>query len=190
MSLFIIISVAFASAILTFFCGFGLGTIMLPVFALFFPVEIAVAATAIVHLSNNLFKLLLVGKNIHFKTLMYFGLTAGIASIAGAWLFSKLIENPTQYTIEAFNMTFIVESPKLVVAILITIFSVLEINKSLNNISLPIKLMPIGGILSGFFGGLSGHQGALRSIFLLKAGLSKEQFVATRSSQLYYCRYP
>ncbi len=34
-------------------------------------------------------------------------------------------------------------------------------------------------MLSGFFGGLSGHQGALRSAFLLKAGLTKESFIAT-----------
>ncbi len=33
--------------------------------------------------------------------------------------------------------------------------------------------------MSGFFGGLSGNQGALRSAFLLKAGLSKDAFVAT-----------
>lgn len=39
--------------------------------------------------------------------------------------------------------------------------------------------MPIGGALSGFFGGLSGNQGALRSAFLIKVGLSKEAFIAT-----------
>ena len=39
--------------------------------------------------------------------------------------------------------------------------------------------MIIGGLLSGFFGGLSGHQGALRSAFLVRAGLSKESFIAT-----------
>jgi uncharacterized membrane protein YfcA len=39
--------------------------------------------------------------------------------------------------------------------------------------------LPLGGALSGFFGGLSGNQGALRSAFLIKAGLSKEVFVAT-----------
>jgi uncharacterized membrane protein YfcA len=33
--------------------------------------------------------------------------------------------------------------------------------------------------LSGFFGGLSGHQGALRSAFLIRAGLSKERFLGT-----------
>src|SRR5207249_415505 len=37
-----------------------------------------------------------------------------------------------------------------------------------------------GGLLSGFFGGLSGHQGALRSAFLLRAGMTKEQLVGTR----------
>ena len=36
-----------------------------------------------------------------------------------------------------------------------------------------------GGILSGFFGGLSGHQGALRSAFLVRFGMNKEQFVAS-----------
>ena len=41
------------------------------------------------------------------------------------------------------------------------------------------KYLPLGGILSGFFGGLSGHQGALRSLFLLRCGLSKESFIAT-----------
>ena len=30
-----------------------------------------------------------------------------------------------------------------------------------------------------FFGGLSGHQGALRSAFLIKCGLTKESFIAT-----------
>ncbi|HRW63799.1 MAG TPA: TSUP family transporter, partial [Bacteroidales bacterium] len=36
-----------------------------------------------------------------------------------------------------------------------------------------------GGVLSGFFGGLSGNQGAFRSAFLIKAGLTKESFIGT-----------
>jgi uncharacterized membrane protein YfcA len=39
--------------------------------------------------------------------------------------------------------------------------------------------LPLGGVLSGFFGGLSGNQGALRSAFLIKSGLSKEAFIGT-----------
>ena len=37
----------------------------------------------------------------------------------------------------------------------------------------------MGGVLTGFFGGLSGHQGALRSAFLIRCGLSKESFIGT-----------
>lgn len=37
----------------------------------------------------------------------------------------------------------------------------------------------MGGLLSGFFGGLSGIQGALRAAFLIKAGLEKEAFIGT-----------
>jgi uncharacterized protein len=37
---------------LTFFSGFGLGTILVPVFTLFFPIEIAIALTAIVIFLN------------------------------------------------------------------------------------------------------------------------------------------
>ena len=60
MELAVISLVAFLTAILTFFSGFGLGTILMPVFAIFFPVDIAIALTGVVHFSNNLFKLSLI----------------------------------------------------------------------------------------------------------------------------------
>ena len=43
---------ALFAAGLTLYSGFGLGTLLLPVFALFYPVEVAVAATAMVHGAN------------------------------------------------------------------------------------------------------------------------------------------
>jgi uncharacterized membrane protein YfcA len=50
------IGTALAASLLTLISGFGLGTLLLPVFALFFPLELAVGMTAVVHLLNNLFK--------------------------------------------------------------------------------------------------------------------------------------
>lgn len=41
---------------LTLFSGFGRGTVLMPAFAIFFPVPVAVAATAVVHVANNVFK--------------------------------------------------------------------------------------------------------------------------------------
>ena len=58
--------VALLGSGLTLFSGFGLGTLLLPVFALFFPVEVAIAATAVVHFLNNLFKLSLLGRNADY----------------------------------------------------------------------------------------------------------------------------
>ena len=55
---------ALTASFLTFFSGFGLGTILMPVFALFFDLKTAIALTAIVHLLNNVFKLSLVFKHI------------------------------------------------------------------------------------------------------------------------------
>lgn len=58
-------------------------------------------------------------------------------------------------------------------------FVLLELSPKFSSIALHEKYLPLGGVVSGFFGGLSGHQGAFRSMFLLKAGLGKEEFVAT-----------
>ncbi|MEO8167675.1 MAG: sulfite exporter TauE/SafE family protein, partial [bacterium] len=48
--------VALLASGLTLFSGFGLGTLLLPAFLLFFPTELAIAMTAIVHFLNNIFK--------------------------------------------------------------------------------------------------------------------------------------
>jgi len=59
------------------------------------------------------------------------------------------------------------------------LFAVLELTPLLKKVAIPKKYLPIGGLFSGFFGGLSGNQGAFRSAFLIKAGLQKEASVAT-----------
>lgn len=46
---YVLVAVAALSiSTLTLYSGFGLGTLLMPVFALFFPVEVAVVATAVV----------------------------------------------------------------------------------------------------------------------------------------------
>jgi len=64
---------AFAVSALTLFSGFGLGTLWMPVFALFFPVPVAVASTALVHAANNAFKVALPGRLAPREVVMRFG---------------------------------------------------------------------------------------------------------------------
>ncbi len=171
--------VAFFTAILTFFSGFGLGTILLPVFAIFFPVEIAVALTGVVHFTNNLFKITLVGRNADKSVLLRFGIPAIIASLAGAWLLLKLTVLPELARYELGGKEFVITPVKLTIGILLLIFSLMEIIPSAQKIQFSRDKLPVGGLLSGFFGGLAGIQGAIRSAFLIKSGLSKEAYIAT-----------
>lgn len=176
--LVICITALFASA-LTLFSGFGLGTVLLPVFAVFFPIELAIAMTAIVHLLNNIFKFWLVGKDADWSIVLRFGIPALIAAFIGAGALTLLSDLQPIATYRAFGKVFAIEIVKVVVAVLIVTFALLDLSRRLEQRPIPRRYMPLGGLLSGFFGGLSGHQGALRSAFLIKAGLSKEAFIAT-----------
>ena len=101
MDIIIICLVAFFAAILTFFSGFGLGTILTPVMMIFFPVEIAVAFTVIVHFSNNIFKLFIIGFNANKKVILKFGIPAILAAFLGSYI---LVNLDTEYIIYSITL--------------------------------------------------------------------------------------
>ncbi len=179
--IYVVISLtALAASFLTFFSGFGLGTILMPVFALFFDLPIAIALTAIVHLLNNIFKLGLVHQNIRYSLLLKFGIPALIASFFGAWLLQKV--SKTSLIIYQYHLgekEFSITWQGLIIGGIVLVFSVIEMSKRLSRIKFSPKLIIPGALITGFFGGLSGHQGALRSAFLLRMRLDKSVFIAT-----------
>ena len=175
----IICIAAFLTSILTFFSGFGLGTILMPVFALFFPIEVAIALTGVVHFSNNLFKMALVGKHTNKQVLLRFGIPAIFASFAGAWLLMQISGFQPLFSYHLGEKQFHITPIKLMIAVLLLFFSLFEVIPRFQKIQFGKNKLVFGGILSGFFGGLAGIQGALRSAFLIKAGLSKEAYIAT-----------
>ncbi len=179
MEVVVISLVALVASLLTFFSGFGLGTILMPVFALFFPLEAAIAMTGIAHFANNIFKIILVGRSADKSTLIRFGLPAFVASFAGAWLLMQLSDTPTIFSYSIAEKSFEVTVIKVVIGGVLIFFSLMEILPRLKNIQFGQDKLIVGGILSGFFGGLSGIQGALRSAFLIRSGLNKEAYIAT-----------
>ena len=180
MSEYIIIClVALLGSGLTFFSGFGLGTILLPVFALFFPIDISIALVAIVHFLNNLFKLSLIGRKASKEVVLKFGIPAILAAFAGAYLLTLLSETEAILSYSLGGKTFAITPLKLIIALLLFIFALFDMVPKLMKLNFDPKYLPLGGGLSGFFGGLSGHQGALRTAFLIRAGLTKEVFIGT-----------
>ncbi len=146
---------------------------------IFFPADIAIALTGVVHFFNNIFKLFLVGRNANKEVLIEFGIPAVIAAFIGAWLLLRITILPPLFFYTINGNLFEVSPVKFIVSILLIIFAIIELIPSFNKLEFNKNKLPIGGALSGFFGGLSGNQGALRSAFLIRAGLSKEAFIGT-----------
>ncbi|MBU0750520.1 sulfite exporter TauE/SafE family protein [Patescibacteria group bacterium] len=163
MDFLIIGLVAFGASALTFFSGFGLGTLLLPAFALFFTTPIALMATGIVHLLNNLFKGTLVWKLVDWPTVLRFGLPAIPSAILGAFLLTYLDARIAS----------------IVIGIILILFAILEFQSWFQRLTFPRKYVSFGGILTGFMGGLSGQQGAIRSMFLLKSDFDAKHYIAT-----------
>lgn len=178
MDFLIIGIVAFIASCLTFYSGFGLGTILLPAFAAFFPAPAAVAATGAVHLLNNVFKGWLVRREVDWRTVLAFGVPAVPGAVAGALVLDSLTEMPA-FDWGAMGYNFAPSAAGAVIGGFLIFFVVLELQPWFQRLVAPRGLMPVGGLLTGFSGGLTGQQGALRSIFLLKSGLAPAAYIAT-----------
>jgi hypothetical protein len=179
MSYVIVCVTALLASGLTLFSGFGLGTILMPVFALFFPIEVAVASTALVHAANNIFKAVLLGRHADYRVLIKFALPAAAAAMFGAFLLGYLSQIDSIARFEIAGRWCTVTYVKLVISVLIVSFAVVELSPRFETLAFSERFVPLGGVVSGFFGGLSGHQGALRSAFLIRTGMSKEAFIGT-----------
>jgi hypothetical protein len=172
----IIFGAALASAF-TFLTGFGLGTILLPVYLLAMGPALAVAAVAPVHLFHNLGKFMLLRSHVDRRILVQFGAPALAAAALGAWGLARLTDLPELGIWSLFGKTFSLCPLKLVIGLSLAVFSGWELLGGGGC----VRRVPlwVGGFASGLLGGLTGHQGAIRSAFFLGKNLPKETFIAT-----------
>lgn len=174
---YILISIsAFLASFLSFFSGFGLGTLLMPVTAIFFPLPVAIGLTAIVHLIHNTFKAAFLWKAIDWKIVVRFGILALIAAIPGAFILRGLSDFAP---LKKYSFLFLkgeISVLHITIGLLLIVFATLEL---FSNKKWKVKNLYLGGILSGFFGGFSGYQGAFRSIFLVHTDLDKKGFIGT-----------
>ncbi len=178
----VIVVVAFVASLLTLFSGFGLGTLLTPAAALFFPVATAVALTALVHFLNSLFKIATFWPHVAWSIVWRFGPPALVASAFGAWILTWLDGLPVLARYALGERAATVTPVSLAVGVLLTVFAAVEAFGVAKRVEINGRHLALGGVVSGFFGGLSGHQGAFRSAFLLHAGLDARGFVATNAA--------
>ena len=157
---------AFVAAALTLMTGFGLGTILTPIFLIFYDVKIAILIVAVVHLFNNLLKISLFGRHMSLDILKRFGALALIGAFMGAFLQGKMDSSGV----------------KVLLGITLIFLGLKEISGFGEKMRIPEKIDFIGGFLSGLLGGFVGNQGAIRSAYLLNYNIPKEVFVATAAT--------
>lgn len=176
---YIIIAVcSFLASLVTFYSGFGLGTILMPIVAIFFPLPVAIGLTAVVHLLHNVLRTGLLWKAIDWKVVLRFGIPALFAAIPGALALQGLSRIAPIQNYSIFSIRGEISILHICIGLLLILFATMEMFPN----KYRVKNLFFGGMLSGFFGGLSGNQGAIRSAFLIQADLGKESFIGTNAA--------
>ena len=143
--------------------GFGTSTIMIPVLVIFFPPVEAIFLVSIVHWFGNVWKVALFRKGFDLRLLALFGVVGLATSYLGAALSLGANEEILLRLLGAFLVGY-------------ALFLIFQ-----SRFKIPAgNIMAVsGGALSGFFAGMFGIGGAIRSAFLSAFDLPKAVYIAT-----------
>jgi uncharacterized membrane protein YfcA len=143
--------------------GFGSSALLIPVAFSFFDLRTAIFLVACFHLFNNLFKIRLFWDKIDFRTFFLFGIPSICFAFGGAVLIALLP----------------LELISKILAVFLIVYAVYSLFKPKLTVKRSQWTAILGGTLSGFFAGLIGLGGAIRSSFLVAFDFPKEVYVAT-----------
>jgi hypothetical protein len=146
--------------------GFGIGSLLTPVFSAAVGTKVAVAAVSIPHLVATALRLSMLWRSIDRRVFVRFGIASAAGGLLGALLHAR------------FGSTLIA-----------LLFGLVLVGAGLIGVTGWSKRMRFGGrvawlagMASGVLGGMVGNQGGIRSAALLGFDLSKESFVATATA--------
>jgi len=143
--------------------GFGTSTIMVPVLSIFLPLPVTLLFVGIIHWFNDIWKIILFKKGFNWKLILLFGIPGIIASFLAAKLPIALPETILERALGLFLVLYVA-------------FLFLKPSWKIKASSSSALL---GGTLSGFFSGVFGVGGAVRSSFLTAFNLDKSVFLFT-----------
>ena len=146
--------------------GFGIGSVLTPAIAAATGTKLAVAAVSIPHAIGTSIRFWRFRREVDWSVVRSFGLTSAAGGLAGAllntWATSRTLE--------------------LVFGSLLVLAGASQVTGYAKRWRLRGTLAWLGGALSGFFGGLVGNQGGIRTAAMLGFEVNKRQFVATTTA--------
>jgi uncharacterized protein len=146
--------------------GFGIGSLLTPVFALRVDMKLAVAAVAIPHLVATALRLTMMRQHVDWRLVRTFGVMSAVGGLTGALLQQRL------------------RGPGLVMVFggLLVFAGLTGLTGAIERVRLGRTAAWVAGLLSGVFGGLVGNQGGIRSAALLGFDVRPAAFVASATA--------
>ena len=157
---------AIAAGAIASVSGFGIGSLLTPLLALHAGTRTAVAAVSIPHLIGTGIRFWRLRASLDRTVLWRFGLMSAAGGLAGA-LLNATTPNPAL---------------TIVLALLLMFAGLAQLSGQAQRWQFHGSVAWIAGAISGFFGGLVGNQGGIRSAALLGFDLPKGRFVATATA--------
>jgi len=145
------------------FTGFGISTIMMPVLLIFIPLPETLLLVGIIHWFGDIWKMLFFRHGIRWKLLAGFGVPGVIASFIGASLSLTVPHDILSRALGIFLMIYVAY---------IYLHPAFRLGQSM-------PLAAAGGASSGFFAGIFGIGGEIRTVFLSAFDLEKAVYLAT-----------
>jgi hypothetical protein len=146
--------------------GFGIGSVLTPVFALQTGTKLAVAAVSVPHLVGTAQRFWLLRRHVDRRVLLGFGVASALGGLAGAlahvWVSSRALA--------------------VVFGVLVALAGVSELTGWMRRVRWGRRAAWAAGAVSGALGGMVGNQGGIRTAALLGFDVPKEAFVATATA--------
>ena len=163
MEVVLILIVVFVASLIGTLTGFGLSTLMIPVLVLFYPMPETLLFVGAIHWVNDLWKLLLFRQGIRWPLILSFGIPGVVATVLAARLLFSIPGATLARILGVFLIAYVI----------------FLLTKSAFQVRQSTVTGAIGGALSGFFAGMFGMGGAIRSLFLTAFNLPKAVYLAT-----------
>ncbi|MCU1286230.1 MAG: hypothetical protein JWO13_2580 [Acidobacteriales bacterium] len=146
--------------------GFGIGSILTPLFALHMDTKLAVALVSVPHLIATAARFATLKGSLDRRIFINFGLLSAAGGFSGALL----------------NAYVGGRALTIVFACLLLFAGISGVSGFANRMRFGRRAAWIAGATSGFFGGLVGNQGGIRSAALMGFAIPKEAYVATATA--------
>jgi uncharacterized membrane protein YfcA len=163
---FELIAVGFLAGMIASVAGFGIGSFLIPLISIRTGAKIAIALASLPHFLGNGVRFWILKSKVNRKILIRFGLLSAIGGLGGALLHTFFVSNLLQ----------------IVFALMLVLAGVLGVLQVSERLRFGKASAAVIGLVSGFFGGLVGEQGGIRSVALLSFDVEKEAFIATATA--------